>query len=92
MSLKNYFNLGNDDETIKLIKEIRTKNGFEPGKQMTPMLADIGITTVQFRKVGPISGLHQIVKYFGRSLKDSLEMLLIIMSKVHLRFSGMFRW
>jgi hypothetical protein len=78
-ALKNGFNLGNEDETIKLMKGkivilfdrcLKSKNGFVPGIKMKAVLPDIGATVVNPTKGKPknsinVNNLHKILGHCG---------------------------
>jgi hypothetical protein len=80
-ALKNGFNLGNDGETIKLMKGkmvalfdrcLKSKNEFVPGIKMKPVLADMSTTVVDPKKEKPknsinVNNLHKILGHCGKA-------------------------
>jgi gag-polypeptide of LTR copia-type/Zinc knuckle len=80
-ALKNGFNLGNDGETIKLMKGktvilfdrcLKSKNGFVPAIKLKTVLPDIGVTVVNTKKGKPknsinVNSLHKILGHCGEA-------------------------
>jgi hypothetical protein len=80
-ALKNGFNLGNEVETIKLMKGktvilfdrcLKSKNGFVAAIKMKAVLADIGATIVNPKKEKPknsinVNNLHKILGHCGEA-------------------------
>jgi hypothetical protein len=78
-ALKNGFNLGNEGDTIKLMKGkmvilfercLKSKNGFVLGIEMKAVLGDIGATVVNPKKGKPknsiyVNTLHKILGHCG---------------------------
>jgi hypothetical protein len=75
-ALKNGFNLGNEGETIKLMKGktvilfdrcLKSKNGFVPAIKMKGVLADIGATVVNANNSINVNNLHKILGHCGEA-------------------------
>jgi hypothetical protein len=79
-SFKHGFSISNEGETINLMKDditilfdrqITTKNSFVPGFKIMLVLSNVGLTTVETRKVDSknkidINNLHQILGHCGK--------------------------
>jgi hypothetical protein len=80
-AVRNGFNLGNDGETIKLMKgntvilfdkRLKSKNGFVPAIKIKAVLADIGATVVNAKKQKPknsinVNNLYKILGHCGEA-------------------------
>jgi hypothetical protein len=75
-ALKNAFNLGNEGETIKLMKgktvilfdtRLKSKNGFVTAIKMKAVSADIGATVVNAKNSINVNNLHKILGHCGEA-------------------------
>ena len=75
-ALKNGFNLGNEGETIKLMKGktvilfdrcLKSKNGSVPAIKMKAVLSGIGATAVNAKNSININNLHKIPYFFYKN-------------------------
>jgi hypothetical protein len=80
-AVKNGFDLGNDGETIKLMKGktvilfdrcLKSKNGFVPAITMKKVLANIGATVIKTKKGKPnisinVNNFHKILGHCGEA-------------------------